>query len=69
MQEPGRQVNKIPGRQVTITDAAMHDLTGFTTFAGRRVTGWPEHVLVRGEDVVSGGTLHAKAGGAVLLLR
>ncbi|RYE31854.1 MAG: dihydropyrimidinase [Hyphomicrobiales bacterium] len=51
-----------PAKTVTITDEAMHDLTGFTPFAGRSVTGWPEHVLVRGQDVVSDGTLHAAPG-------
>ncbi len=40
----------------------MHDLTGYTPFAGRTVTGWPETVLVRGREVVSGGTLAGKPG-------
>ena len=47
----------------------MHDLTGFTPFAGRSVTGWPEHVLVRGQDVVSGGTLHGAPGSGRWLAR
>ncbi|AMJ62769.1 dihydropyrimidinase [Bosea sp. PAMC 26642] len=51
-----------PDRAVTITDAAMHDLTGFTPFAGREVTGWPQHVLVRGQDVVADGELKAAPG-------
>ena len=51
-----------PTREVTITDEAMHDLTGFTPFAGYQVTGWPGTVIRRGEVVVSDGTLHAKAG-------
>jgi dihydropyrimidinase len=40
----------------------MHDLTGFTPFAGRSVTGWPERVLVRGAEVVADGALHGKPG-------
>jgi dihydropyrimidinase len=51
-----------PKKQVTITDELMHDLTGYTPFAGRTVTGWPETVLVRGREVVSGGTLAGKPG-------
>jgi hypothetical protein len=56
-------------REVTITDEAMHDLTGFTPFAGYQVTGWPETVIRRGEVVVSDGTLHAKAGSGRWLSR
>jgi dihydropyrimidinase len=58
-----------PHRQVTITDAAMHDRTGFTPFAGRSVTGWPERVLVRGEDVVAEGAAHARPGSGRWLAR
>lgn len=58
-----------PTREVTITDEAMHDLTGFTPFAGYSVTGWPETVIRRGEVVVSDGTLRAKAGSGRWLSR
>ena len=37
-----------PKREVTLTDGMMHDRTGYTPFAGRTVTGWPETVLRRG---------------------
>lgn len=51
-----------PRKTVTITDAAMHDRTGFTPFAGRAVTGWPERVLRRGEEIVGDGALKAAPG-------
>jgi dihydropyrimidinase len=51
-----------PQKTVTITDAAMHDRTGFTPFAGRTVTGWPERVLRRGEEIVADGALGAAPG-------
>jgi len=51
-----------PQKSVTITDDLMHDLTGYTPFAGRTVKGWPETVLVRGSEVVSKGALAGKPG-------
>ncbi len=51
-----------PGRTVTITDAAMHDRTGFTPFAGMTVTGWPERVIRRGEEIVADGERLAAPG-------
>ncbi|WP_439572566.1 dihydropyrimidinase [Phreatobacter sp.] len=58
-----------PARKVTITDALMHDLTGYTPYAGRTVTGWPDTVLVRGEEVVAGGALKGKPGSGRWLKR
>lgn len=58
-----------PTHRVTITDAAMHDRTGFTPFAGREVTGWPERVLLRGEDIVAEGELKARPGSGRWLAR
>jgi dihydropyrimidinase len=58
-----------PKREVTITEAAMHDRTGFTPFAGRTVTGWPERVILRGQDVVVDGVLKAEAGSGKWLAR
>jgi len=51
-----------PQKTVTITDEAMHDLTGFTPFAGRTVTGWPERVIRRGEEIVADGAVKAAPG-------
>ena len=51
-----------PARQVTFGADDLHDATGYNPFAGRRVTGWPEHVLSRGEVVLTGGQCHAAPG-------
>jgi dihydropyrimidinase len=51
-----------PKRVVTITDAAMHDRTGFTPFAGRTVIGWPERVIRRGEEIIGDGALKGAPG-------
>ena len=37
-----------PAREVTLTDAMMHDLAGYTPYAGRKLRGWPVTVLSRG---------------------
>lgn len=58
-----------PAREVTLTDAMMHDRTGFTPYAGRRVTGWPVTVLRRGEVVVDDGRLLARPGSGRFLPR
>ncbi len=58
-----------PDREVTLTDAMMHDRTGYTPFAGRRVKGWPTTVIRRGEVVVSDGALKAKPGSGRFLPR
>jgi len=58
-----------PNKKVTITDASMHDLTGFTPFAGATVTGWPVTVIRRGSEIVSDGQLVAKAGSGRWLKR
>jgi dihydropyrimidinase len=51
-----------PRKTVTITDATMHDRTGFTPFHGCSVTGWPVHVLARGRDVVADGACVGEPG-------
>ena len=58
-----------PQRKVTIADGAMHDRTGYTPYAGRTVTGWPETVIRRGETVIRGGRLSAAAGSGQFLPR
>jgi dihydropyrimidinase len=58
-----------PARQVTIVDGMVHDLTGYTPYAGRSVTGWPETVLRRGEIVVHDGELRARPGSGRFLAR
>jgi dihydropyrimidinase len=56
------------GRKVTLADN-LHDNTGYNPLSGRRITGWPETVLLRGAVVVSDGTLKTAAGSGKLLLR
>jgi dihydropyrimidinase len=58
-----------PNREVTISGPLMHDLTGYTPYEGRKVTGWPVTVLSRGRVVVDGGALHAKPGSGSFLPR
>lgn len=58
-----------PERVVEIRDEAMHDRTGFTPFAGRKVRGWPERVVLRGKDVIADGALQATPGGGRLIRR
>ena len=52
-----------PARRVTL-DAEGEGGAGYTPYAGRQVTGWPETVLSRGEVIVEGGALTegARAG-------
>jgi dihydropyrimidinase len=58
-----------PKRQVTLSNDTFHDRTGYTPFAGRTVTGWPETVLRRGKVVVRTGKLGAKPGSGQFLPR
>jgi dihydropyrimidinase len=58
-----------PDRRVTITDTMMHDLTGYTPFAGRTLQGWPATVLSRGRLIVDGGRLSASPGSGRFLSR
>jgi dihydropyrimidinase len=47
----------------------MHDLTGYTPYAGRTVRGWPVTVLSRGRTVVADGKRMASAGSGRFLAR
>jgi dihydropyrimidinase len=58
-----------PARKVTLSDEMMHDLTGFSPFSGRTVTGWPEKVLLRGRVLVDGDRFNSKPGEGRLMLR
>jgi dihydropyrimidinase len=58
-----------PVRKVTLTDEMMHDLTGFSPFSSRTVTGWPEKVLLRGRVLVDGDAFNSKPGEGRLMLR
>src|SRR5580704_16625937 len=58
-----------PRRTVTLGASLMHDLTGYTPYEGRTVTGWPVTVLSRGRVVVDDGTLKAAPGSGRFLPR
>ena len=58
-----------PVREVTLTDAMMHDKTGFTPYVGRTITGWPETVLLRGRVLVEGDRFAGQPGDGRLMLR
>src|SRR4051812_41899323 len=58
-----------PDKRVTISDEMMHDLAGYTPFAGRSVQGWPVTVLSRGRVIVDGGKRLADPGSGQFLAR
>ncbi|WP_262268652.1 dihydropyrimidinase [Microvirga yunnanensis] len=58
-----------PDREVVLTDDGLHDNVGYNPFAGRRLKGWPETVLRRGETLIADGTLKAAPGSGRLQLR
>ena len=58
-----------PERTVTLTDEMMQDRTGYTPYAGRKVKGWPETVIRRGEVIVAEGRLQAEPGSGQFLPR
>ena len=41
----------------------LHDNVGYNPWAGQRLRGWPEHVLLRGETLMAGGAFEGKPGG------
>ncbi len=49
-------------RHVVLSDDLMVGQTGYTPFAGRIVTGWPETVIVRGTRVVGSGLVTGMPG-------
>jgi dihydropyrimidinase len=55
-----------PQREVTLSDAMMHDLAGYTPFAGRKLRGWPVTRLSRGRIIVTDGKRSVEAGPADL---
>jgi dihydropyrimidinase len=58
-----------PEREVTLSDAMMHDLAGYTPFAGRKLRGWPVTVLSRGRVIVAEGKRSVEAGSGRFLAR
>src|SRR5450631_3876042 len=58
-----------PAREVTLADAMMHDLAGYTPYAGRTLRGWPVIVLSRGRIIVADGKRLAEPGCGRFLAR
>ena len=58
-----------PEREVTLSDSIMHDLAGYTPYAGRTLRGWPVTVLSRGRMIVSDGKCLAEPGSGRFLAR
>ena len=58
-----------PMREVILSDAIMHDLAGYTPYAGRALRGWPVTVLSRGRVVIADGKRMAGAGTGRFLAR
>lgn len=58
-----------PKKKVTLSDGMMHSKAGYTPYAGRTITGWPETVLRRGTVIVADGRLAASAGSGHYLPR
>ena len=58
-----------PAREVMLSDAMMHDLAGYTPYAGRKLRGWPVTVLSRGRVVVADGRRTAEPGSGRFLAR
>ena len=40
----------------------LHDNVGYNPWVGRTITGWPPHVILRGQTIVQDGTFHGTAG-------
>ncbi len=51
-----------PEKSVTYGANDLHDNVGYNPWEGHSVTGWPEHVLLRGETLVKDGRFFGKAG-------
>jgi dihydropyrimidinase len=58
-----------PQREVMLGDSMMHDLAGYTPYAGRTLRGWPITVLSRGRVIVADGKRLAEPGSGRFLAR
>jgi dihydropyrimidinase len=58
-----------PAIEVTLSDARMHDLAGYTPYAGRTVRGWPVTVLSRGRVVIADERMMAEPGSGRFIAR
>ena len=51
-----------PSREVTISNDILHHNVDYTPYEGRKITGWPETVISRGEIVVRDAQLQSQPG-------
>lgn len=51
-----------PQARVRISDVSVLDRSGYCPYPDRTVTGWPTHVLCRGEPIVEAGQLNVRPG-------
>jgi dihydropyrimidinase len=58
-----------PKRITRVVQGPRHDRAGYTPYAGRTLTGWPETVLRRGAVIASGGQVLANPGSGRFLPR
>jgi dihydropyrimidinase len=58
-----------PEREVKLSDSMMHDLAGYTPYAGRTLRGWPTTVLSRGRVIVADGKRLVEPGSGRFLAR
>ena len=58
-----------PDREITVTQAMLHDRMDYTPYEGLRIRGWPVQTISRGEVVVRDGEVLAREGRGVFLAR
>ena len=51
-----------PDRKVTYSNNDLSDNVGYNPWEGRTVTGWPEHVILRGNSLVKDGQFLGSVG-------
>jgi dihydropyrimidinase len=51
-----------PEESRVVTAADQHDAMDYTPLEGMRLTGWPVHVMNRGDTIVEGRELRAERG-------
>lgn len=58
-----------PQTKRVVSADMLHDAVGYTPYADRELTGWPETVLSRGDIIVADGQLNAERGRGQYLAR
>ncbi|MEO9825996.1 MAG: dihydropyrimidinase [Paracoccaceae bacterium] len=51
-----------PHKEVTYGANDLHDNVGYNPWEGRTITGWPDHVLLRGQTIAKDGTFYGTPG-------